>query len=77
MLYACTLISCMPGMYNDVVEGVKKLEGVVDAFGVHGRWDVAVEIEVADLKALGETALKINGLGGVRASETLVGFRES
>lgn len=76
LLFACTLISCMPGEYKDVVEDVKKLEGVVDAFGVHGRWDVVVEIEVTDLKALGETALKINGLEGVRASETLVGLQE-
>ncbi|MFB0523749.1 MAG: Lrp/AsnC ligand binding domain-containing protein [Candidatus Bathyarchaeia archaeon] len=74
MLFACTLICCEPGKYTDVVEGVKKLEGVVDAFGAHGRWDVVVEIEVADLKALGEAALKINGLKGVRASETVVGF---
>jgi len=75
-MFACTLISCQPGKYKDVVRDAKKINGVVDAFGVHGRWDIVVEIEVADPKTLGETSLKINGLKGVNATETLVGFQE-
>jgi len=75
-LFACTLISCKPGKYKDIVKEVTEIKGVASAFAVHGRWDVIVEIEVDDLKALTETALKINGLEGVGATETLVGLQE-
>lgn len=74
MVFACVLIGCEAGKFKDVAEEVKKLEGVKKAFGVHGRWDAVAEVEVADIKALGELALKINGLRGVKANETLVGF---
>jgi len=73
-LFAYTLIRCEPGKYTEVVEKVKEIKGVADAFGVHGRWDVVAEIEADNLKALGEIALKINGLKGVASSETLIGF---
>jgi len=68
------LISCEAGKFKDVSEEVKKLQGVKRAFGVHGRWDAVAEVEVADINALGELALKVNGLRGVKANETLVGF---
>ena len=74
MVFACVLISCEAGKFKDVSEEVKKLQGVKRAFGVHGRWDAVAEVEVADINALGELALKVNGLRGVKANETLVGF---
>lgn len=74
MVNACTLISCKAGKYEKVASELKKLDGVKKAFGVHGKWDVVAEVEVADMKALGDLALRINGLDGVAASETLIGF---
>ena len=74
LVFACVLISCEAGKFKDVAVELRKLEGVKKAFGVHGRWDAVAEVEVADLKALGELALKVNGLQGVKANETLVGF---
>jgi len=74
LVFACVLISCEAAKFKDVAEEVKRLEGVKRAFGVHGRWDAVAEVEVADIKALGELALKINGVRGVKANETLVGF---
>ena len=74
MVFACVLISCESGRSKDIAEEVKKLKGVKKAFGVHGRWDAVAEVDVADIKALGELALKINGLRGVKANETLVGI---
>ena len=76
MVLACILICCEPGKYSEVVSELKKIKEVKKAFGVHGRWDVVAEIEVANLKALGDLALKINGLKGMRATETLTGFQE-
>jgi DNA-binding Lrp family transcriptional regulator len=74
MVFACVLICCEAGKFRDVVGELKKLGGVKRAFGVHGRWDAVAEVETADTKALGELALKINGLRGVKANETLAGF---
>lgn len=74
MVFACVLICCESGKFRDVTEELRKLQGVKRAFGVHGRWDAVAEVEVADIKGLGELALKINGLRGVKANETLVGF---
>ena len=74
MVFACVLICCEAGKFKDVTEQVKKLQGAKKAFGVHGRWDAVAEVEVADINALGELALKINALPGVKANETLVGF---
>jgi len=74
LVFACVLICCESGKFRDVTEELRKLQGVKRAFGVHGRWDAVAEVEVADIKGLGELALKINGLRGVKANETLVGF---
>ena len=74
MVVACILVCCQAGKFKEVAAELKKIEGVKRAFGVHGRWDAVAEIEVADLKALGETVLKLHGLPGVRATETLISF---
>jgi DNA-binding Lrp family transcriptional regulator len=74
MVVACILVCCQAGKFKEVAAELKKMEGVKRAFGVHGRWDAVAEIEVADLKALGETVLKLHGLPGVRATETLISF---
>jgi len=76
MVLACVLIGCKAGKYSKVVNELKKLKDVKKALGVHGRWDVVAEVMVTDLKALGDVALKINGLEGVTASETLIAFEE-
>ncbi|MFX0069367.1 MAG: Lrp/AsnC ligand binding domain-containing protein [Promethearchaeota archaeon] len=72
MVLACILVNCKRGEFSGVVEEIKSFEGVKSAFSTPGRWDVVVEVETTDLKSLTEVSLKINGLGGVRATETLV-----
>jgi DNA-binding Lrp family transcriptional regulator len=78
LVFACVLISCESGKSKDIAEEVKKLKGirgeVKKAFSVHGHWDAVAEVDIADIKALGELALKVNGLRGVKANETLVGI---
>jgi len=72
MVSACILICCEPGKYSDVAKKIRGLKGVVRAFSTSGRWDVVAEIKATDMKALTDVALKINGLTGIRATETLV-----
>ena len=62
MVIACILVCCQAGKFKEVTAGLKEIEGVKRAFGIHGQWDAVAEIEVADLKALGETVLKLHGL---------------
>jgi hypothetical protein len=71
---ACLLIRTGPGKHNDVAESVAGMEGVKLAFPVLGRADGAANVEVGDLKALTELVLKLMGVEGVAASETLIGL---
>jgi len=74
MVLGCVLFCCESGKIKSVVEEVKKAKGVKRAFSVHGRWDVVAEVEAADIKTLGEVVMKLHGVSGVKATETLVGF---
>ncbi|MFX1485581.1 MAG: Lrp/AsnC ligand binding domain-containing protein [Promethearchaeota archaeon] len=72
MVLACILMNCKRGEFKSIVEQIKDFEGVKSAFSTPGRWDIVVEVETADLKGLTEISLRINGLEGVRSTETLV-----
>lgn len=72
MVLACVLICCEAGKFTTVVKAVKKIDGVKKAFTVLGRWDIVARVQAADLKALSNIMLKINGLPGVKSTETLV-----
>jgi len=74
MVQGCVLFCCESGKIKSVVEEVKKAKGVKRAFSVHGRWDVVAEVEAADIRTLGEVVMKLHGVSGVKATETLVGF---
>lgn len=73
MVSACVLICCEGGKSGEILEKIKAIEGVEKAFRVLGRWDIVVDVEAADMGALKDASLRINGLDGVRATETLVG----
>lgn len=72
LVLACILVGCEGGKFRAVADAVKKLKGVKVAFPVVGRWDVVAQVEVADREALSKIVLKINGLRGVKYTETLV-----
>jgi len=69
---AAILVFAEAAKFDEVVDSLKKIGGVKDAFAVAGRADVAVLAEVADLKELSDLALKIFGTPGVTATETLI-----
>ena len=72
MLSACVLIRTTHGRFEDVVEFLGKLEGVKRIFPTLGRYDVVVDLESSDLKALDATVLKMGKFAGVVFTETLV-----
>lgn len=59
-----------------VVEIARKQAGVVSAFPVHGRWDIAVETEDLDLAKIAKIGMNIYSAEGVEIVETLIGFPE-
>jgi len=73
---ACILVCCKLLKTKKVVDKAKKQDGVVDAFPVHGRWDVAVETEDLDLAKIAKIGMNIYAEEGVEIVETLVGFPE-
>lgn len=60
------------GRSDDVVAKVRQLEGVKVAFSTFGRYDVVIDLEIEDFKALGQLVQKISRLSGVVFTETLV-----
>ena len=55
----------------DIVDKAKKVKGVVDAYPVFGRFDIAVLAKGRDFKDIAGIAAKVASVEGVRSSETL------
>lgn len=72
MLNACILLKVVPTKAESVLEAVKKVEGVRKAYFTYGRFDIAVFLEAEDYAALRRATTIINGIAGVRSTETLV-----
>lgn len=62
-----------PGSIDMVLEAVKKIEGVKEAYAVTGHCDIIAVVDVGDLKTLGEVVTKrIHMVKGVKSTETLI-----
>jgi len=71
MLNACILLKVVPIKSHVILAAIKKIEGVRKAYFTHGRFDIAVFVEVADYKELRVVTTKINSIEGIRSTETL------
>ena len=69
---ACVLIKVRPGRHYRATEKIATLPGVKEAFSVMGTADVAVSVEVKDLRALTALGTKIGNLHDVITTETLI-----
>ncbi|MBE0519036.1 MAG: hypothetical protein IH630_07440 [Thermoplasmata archaeon] len=76
MVKACILVCCKLLKTKKIVDIAKKLPGVIEAFPVHGRWDIAIETEDLDLAKIAKIGMTIYGSEGVEIVETLIGFPE-
>lgn len=72
MLNACILIKVVPTKAEAVLEAVRKVVGVRKAYFTYGRFDIAVFLEAEDYANLRKATTIINGINGVRSTETLV-----
>jgi len=71
MLNACILLKIVPVKANAILSAVKEIGGVRKAYFSYGRFDIAIFVEVADYKELRAVTAEINGIEGVRSTETL------
>lgn len=73
MTIAYLLIDCDLGSEESVLEGLKKIEQVKEAFETFGAHDIMAKIESAHLEELRETITwKIKKIDKVRATVSLV-----
>ncbi|MEM1557367.1 MAG: Lrp/AsnC ligand binding domain-containing protein [Thermoproteota archaeon] len=72
MTYGCVLINVDNGKVAQVLEKVKRIEGVLDAFECFGRFDIVVLIQTNDVSELAMLTAEINSIDGVNKTETLV-----
>ena len=73
MTIAYLLIDCDLGSEESVLEALKKIEQVKEAFETFGAHDIMVKVESAHLEELRETITwKIKKLDKVRATVSLV-----
>jgi DNA-binding Lrp family transcriptional regulator len=71
MISACILVRAERGKFDEVTEKLKQIPEVRSAFSVLGRYDIVVDVQARNSKALAHAVLKANRLGGVVFTETL------
>jgi DNA-binding Lrp family transcriptional regulator len=71
MLDACILLKVVPTKADMILDTIRKVTGVRKAYSTYGRFDLAVFVEVEDYKKLREITTQINGIEGIRSTETL------
>jgi len=72
-LRAFVEIKVAAGSLDVVLDAVRKVEGVREAYPVTGHCDIIAVVEAADIKALGNIVAKcIHMVKGVESTETLI-----
>jgi len=71
MLNACILLKVVRIKAHVILSAVKEIYSVRKAYLTHGRFDIAIFVEVVDYKELRVVTSKINGIEGIRSTETL------
>lgn len=71
MLNAWVLIKTIPTKIEDTLTEVNKFKQVKKSYMVYGRWDIVALMEVSEYRELKGITAQINGMKGVRSTETL------
>ncbi len=70
---AYLLVESEAGSTNDVIEGLRRLPGVVQVDAVTGPYDVVSQLTAADSNGIGKLVLNdIQGISGVRHTLTCI-----
>lgn len=73
MTIGIILINCDLGSEEEIIEELKKMKEVKEAFGTFGANDLVVKLDAPNLEELKETVSRnIQGMDKVRSTVTLV-----
>ncbi len=72
MLNAVILLKVVPTKSDLILDKVLQMDFVRKAYDTYGRFDITVFVEVEDYQMMVEVTNEINGLEGVRSTETLL-----
>ncbi len=72
MLNAVILLKVVPTKSDLILDKVLKMDFVRKAYDTYGRFDITVFVEVEDYQMMVEVTNEVNGLEGVRSTETLL-----
>jgi DNA-binding Lrp family transcriptional regulator len=72
---AIVLIAAQAGTVREVIEGLKTIPGVIEAYGVTGPYDIVIKIERESFVEIAETvSQRIHRLNGVKNTLTMFTF---
>jgi DNA-binding Lrp family transcriptional regulator len=71
-MVAGVLIRCEPQKEAEVLEALRKLEGLSYVYQLFGRFDLVALVRAIDLHAASEVVGRIRAVDGVTYTETLV-----
>ena len=71
MSVAYVLVHTMPNKMEEVLEKIKEIDGIKDAYMVYGLYDIIAEIKVGNAKELWATILNIRILKHIFSTITL------
>jgi len=71
-MVAGVLIRCQPQKETEVLDALRKLEGLSYVYALFGRYDMVALIRALDLHAASEVIAQIRAIDGVFSTETLV-----
>ncbi len=74
MVIAFVLISCDLGTEDNVISGLKTIEGIKEIFVAFGVYDILVKAEAENFETLRDTIItwKIRKIPGIRSTLTLM-----
>ena len=74
MVIAFVLISCDLGTEENVISGLKTIEGIKEIFVTFGVYDILVKAEAENFETLRDTIItwKIRKIPGIRSTLTLM-----
>lgn len=71
-MVAGVLVRCEPQKEEEVLEALRKLEGLSYVYQLFGRYDMVALIRALDLHSASEVVGQIRAIDGVTSTETLV-----
>jgi hypothetical protein len=64
------LVRASSNLTPSIIHDIKRIEGVVDAYPVFGRFDAVVFIKGKDFPEMKNVAIKVTHTKGIRSTET-------